>query len=76
MTTPIPLTRTHILHLEPCAPFCFDATLHRPDHFPSIDNAWSPGVRWQTMRWQGALLGLKIIDAGSVEVPRLHCTST
>jgi 3-methyladenine DNA glycosylase/8-oxoguanine DNA glycosylase len=51
--------------------FHFDATVHKPDHFPSPDNAWSPGVRWQTMRWYGVPLGLKLVDAGSVDEPRL-----
>jgi len=45
--------------LAPRAPFHFDATMHKPDHFPAADNAWVPGVRWQTMRWQGSALGLK-----------------
>ncbi|MCX6031582.1 MAG: hypothetical protein NT169_20060 [Chloroflexi bacterium] len=56
----------------PSAPFNFDATLHKPDHFPSADNAWEPGARWQTMRWQGLPLGLKFEDAGSVDAPRVR----
>lgn len=51
------------LELEPTAPFNFDATVHKPDHFPSSDNAWEPGVRWQTMLWQGRRLGLKLMSA-------------
>jgi 3-methyladenine DNA glycosylase/8-oxoguanine DNA glycosylase len=71
MTNPISLTRKHVLRVQPTAPFHFNATVHKPDHFPSPDNAWSPGIRWQTMRWRGIPLGLKIADAGSVEAPRL-----
>jgi 3-methyladenine DNA glycosylase/8-oxoguanine DNA glycosylase len=57
------LRRQAAIELEPTQPFAFDATFHKPDHFPSHDNAWEPGVRWQTMRFQGRLLGLRIEDA-------------
>jgi DNA-3-methyladenine glycosylase II len=57
--------------LIPAAPFNFDASLHKPDHFPTGDNAWQPGIRWQTMRWQGKLLGLKFEEQGSVEEPKV-----
>src|SRR5207253_722428 len=49
--------------LEPTHPFAFDATFHKPDHFPSQDTAWEPGVRWQTMRFRGRVLGLRIEEA-------------
>ncbi len=56
----------------PTAPFNFDATLHKPSHFPSTDNFWEPGVRWQTMLWQGTLLGLKFENRGTVDQPRMQ----
>jgi len=71
MTTTLSLQAKHVLHPQPAAPFHFDATVHKPDHFPSPDNAWSPGVRWQTMRWRGVPLGLKLQDAGTVDARRL-----
>lgn len=43
-------------------PFNFDATFHKPDHFPSNDNYWEPGIRWQTWLWQGIPLGLKFLE--------------
>ena len=61
----------HIIALTPTAPFNFDATLHKPDHFPSADNAWEPGVRWQTMLWQGKRLGLKFENQGDIEQPKV-----
>lgn len=67
----LPLSAKHVLHLAPTAPFHFDATVHKPDHFPSPDNAWSPGVRWQTMRWRGVPLGLKLQDAGTIDAPQV-----
>jgi 3-methyladenine DNA glycosylase/8-oxoguanine DNA glycosylase len=65
----ISLNTRRILELRPTTPFHFDATMHKPDHFPSSDNAWSPGVRWQTMRWRGTPLGLKFEELGSVDRP-------
>lgn len=57
------LRRQATIELEPTQPFAFDATFHKPDHFPTQDNFWEPGVRWQTMRLQGQLFGLRIEDA-------------
>lgn len=62
----------HAVELRPSAPFHFDATVHKPDHFPSADNVWQPGVRWQTMRWQEAPLGLKLENAGTIDEPRIR----
>jgi len=68
---PLPLRYRQTVELVPTAPFRFDATLHKPDHFPSADNAWQPGVRWQTMRWRGVPLGLKFEGRGTVDQPRV-----
>ena len=34
----VPLTVAHVVEITPPAPFNFDATLHKPDHFPTPDN--------------------------------------
>jgi len=60
-----------VVELVPGVPFHFDATMHKPDHFPAADNAWEPGARWQTMRWQGRPLGLKFENRGETERPRV-----
>src|SRR5271157_1401373 len=65
------LKKKYVLKLSPKAPFSFDATMHKPDHFPSRDNEWQPGIRWQTMRWEGEALGLKLENQGTIEQPRL-----
>ena len=57
--------------LRPTTPFNFDASFHKPSHFPSSDNFWEPGVRWQTMLWQDRLLGLKFENQGSVDSPAI-----
>lgn len=53
----------------PTPPFNFDATMHKPSHFPSNDTQWQPGVRWQTMRWKGNYLGLKFEKVGTIGKP-------
>jgi len=58
-----PLRHRGTLEIEPTRPFAFDATFHKPDHFPTRDTAWEPGVRWQTMRFRDRVLGLRIEDA-------------
>ena len=45
--------------INPTAPFDFNSTFHKPDHFTTGDNYWEPGTRWQTWAWQGIPLGLK-----------------
>jgi 3-methyladenine DNA glycosylase/8-oxoguanine DNA glycosylase len=59
------------VEIEPTAPFNFDATMHKPDHFPSADNAWATGIRWQTMLWRGKPLGLKFENRGTTRQPRV-----
>ena len=71
MTTTKTLPIKHVIDLYPKAPFNFDATLHKPDHFPSADNAWEPGIRWQTMRWQRQALGLKFENQGTTAQPKV-----
>jgi 3-methyladenine DNA glycosylase/8-oxoguanine DNA glycosylase len=71
MSKPLVLKDKHVIELFPQAPFNFDATMHKPDHFPSTDNEWEPGIRWQTMLWQHTVLGLKFENQGTVDRPRI-----
>lgn len=66
------LRKIETIELEPTAPFNFDPTFHKPDHFTSGDNYWEPGIRWQTWNWSGECLGLKILDKGTIKEPRLQ----
>jgi 3-methyladenine DNA glycosylase/8-oxoguanine DNA glycosylase len=72
VSQPHVLQHRRSVDLTPAAPFHFDVTLYKPDHFPSADNLWQPGIRWQTMRWQGVSLGLKLENRGTVDEPRLQ----
>lgn len=65
----IQLKNKQTVEIIPTAPFNFDASLHKPDHFPSPDNEWQPGTRWQTIRWQGKSLGLKFGNQGTTGQP-------
>jgi 3-methyladenine DNA glycosylase/8-oxoguanine DNA glycosylase len=71
MSESVPLKNRRAVDLFVKSPFNFDATMHKPDHFPAADNSWEPGARWQTMRWQGMPLGLKFEDQGTVDHPRV-----
>jgi 3-methyladenine DNA glycosylase/8-oxoguanine DNA glycosylase len=57
--------------ITPTTPFDFDATFHKPSHFPSNDNEWKPGVRWQTWRWMNTPLGLKFESVGTRSKPKI-----
>lgn len=69
MSEPIVLKVKHTVELFPKAPFDFDTTMHKPDHFPSADNEWEPGTRWQTMLWQEMPLGLTFENQGTTDQP-------
>jgi len=55
----------------PTAPFNFNATFHKPAHFPSRDNYWEQDVRWQTFRYSGKCLGVVFRNTGSVDKPKI-----
>lgn len=65
------LTKVSTLTIAPTAPFNFDATFHKPAHFPSGDNYWEPGVRWQTFLWQGEKLGVVFRNKGDRQRPKI-----
>lgn len=60
------------IKIKPTAPFAFDPTFHKPDHFTSGDNFWKPGIRWQTWDWKEKPLGLKFINRGTVSNPLIE----
>jgi len=72
MSRALQLKQKQVITLRPSAPFNFDTTMHKPDHFPSSDNEWQPGIRWQTMLWQGVPLGLKFENRGTIAQPRIR----
>jgi len=65
------LKKVKSVELAPLAPFDFNSTFHKPDHFESGDGFWQPGIYWQTCFWQGKQLGLKFVNLGTVQKPRV-----
>lgn len=70
----IHLNKTFSTTLKPIAPYNFDATLHKPSHFPSSDNIWEEGRYWMTMVWHGKCLGLKLENRGTISQPKMRLT--
>jgi len=66
----INLNKSFSVILEPVPPYNFDATVHKPSHFPSSDNEWEKGKYWITMVWKGKYLGLKLENKGTVANPK------
>ncbi len=58
--------------LIPTPPFDFDGTVFRPDHFPSKDVEWEPGLYWQTLRWKHESLGVRLQNLGSKDYPKIR----
>lgn len=56
------------------APFNFDASVHKPSHFPAPIEDYREGVYWRTMRICNKILGLKMRNRGSVDAPLVGLT--
>ncbi len=65
------LRKEYKLQICPTAPFAFDPTFYKPDHFPSPDTHWESGIKFQTMLWKGKKLGLVIENKGGIEKPKI-----
>ncbi|MBI2590375.1 MAG: hypothetical protein HYW33_00635 [Candidatus Blackburnbacteria bacterium] len=61
-----------IVEIVPTSPFHFDSTFHKPDHFPSDDNYWEPGKKWQTWNFKGECLGLEFQEVGNTNNPKIE----
>ena len=71
MSKTINLNKKFSVILKPTQPYNFDATIHKPSHFPSSDNEWGKGKYWITMVWKGKYLGLKLEDRGTITKPEI-----
>lgn len=58
--------------LYPRAPFHFDGTVCKPSYFPGSDTAYETGHYWQSMRFEGQLLGIRMDQMGSTEQPEIR----
>ncbi|MFC9999408.1 DNA-3-methyladenine glycosylase family protein [Nocardia sp. NPDC127526] len=71
---PVELTAYANFTLRPPAPFDFDSTTSKPSTLPDPTNHHEPGVHWQTIRWDGRLLGIRMDDNGSRDDPKIGVT--
>ncbi len=60
--------------LKPTSLYNFNATIHKPSHFPSSDNEWLKGKYWITMVWKSKYLGLKLENKGTSKKPKIKLT--
>ena len=70
----IALDHEFTVEVKPKAPFNFDATVHKPSHFPAPVEDYREGVYWRTMRMDDKIIGLKMVDQGSVDSPSVSLT--
>jgi 3-methyladenine DNA glycosylase/8-oxoguanine DNA glycosylase len=57
--------------LFPTAPFDFESTVHKPSHFPGSNSLFENGCYWFTLRFEDAIFGIKLTNAGTIEQPKL-----
>lgn len=67
----INLNKKFSITLKLNSSYNFDATIHKPSHFPSSDNEWQKGKYWITMLWKGKYLGLKLENKGTIANPKI-----
>jgi len=70
----VALNAKFTVEAKPKAPFNFDATVHKPSHFPAPVEDYREGVYWRTMRIGDGVLGLNIRNRGSVDAPLVNLT--
>jgi 3-methyladenine DNA glycosylase/8-oxoguanine DNA glycosylase len=70
----VALNAKFMVKVKPKPPFNFDATVHKPSHFPAPVEDYRKGVYWRTMRISDKILGLKMSNLGSVDAPLVGLT--
>lgn len=74
MKKPIALFRKWTLEVKPKPPFNFDGSIYHPAHFPTPTEEYQPGKWWQTMRFQGIPLGIRMENRGTTNKPKIRLT--
>jgi 3-methyladenine DNA glycosylase/8-oxoguanine DNA glycosylase len=70
----VALVARFTVEVKPKAPFNFDATMHKPSHFPTPIEDYRTGVYWRTLLFGNKPLGLKMENRGSVDAPLVCLT--
>jgi len=70
----VALNAKFMTEVKPKAPFNFDATVHKPSHFPAPIEHYLESIYWQTMRFGSKVLGLKMENQGTIDNPVIRLT--
>lgn len=70
----LPLSQKTVTFLIPTSPFNFNATMHKPSHFPDQLTIYEKDKFWQTMRLNNEIFGIKIENAGNTNNPKIKLT--
>lgn len=72
--TPCPnaLSKQAEFEITPNPPFDFTGTVHKPSHFPSSDESFDGERYWQTMRFKGEILGVRMQEDSDTRRPRVN----
>ena len=68
------LNKEDTTYLFPKSPFNFDATLHKPSHFPDQLTIYEEGKFWQTIRIKKDIFGIRLENVGEIEKPKIKIT--
>lgn len=71
MPKTIVLNKKKSLTLKPKSPYNFDYSVHNPTHYPDSLNKWEPGKLWFSFRFKNKLLGIKFVNQGTVNKPKI-----
>lgn len=66
------LKEKFIFWVAPKAPFNFKGTVHNPSHFPAPTEIYEGGKFWQTLRFGGKALGMRMENKGTANYPKLR----
>jgi 3-methyladenine DNA glycosylase/8-oxoguanine DNA glycosylase len=62
------------LTLAPRAPFNFDASVHKPSHYPDSLEVYAKGSYWTTIRAGARVFGVKLENLGTTGKPKVKAT--
>ncbi len=68
------LSEINVAYLFPISPFNFNATMHKPSHFPDQLTIYEKDKFWQTIRLNNEIFGIKMENFGNTHKPKIKIT--
>lgn len=68
------LSEKTVTFLLPTSPFNFNATMHKPSHFPDQLTLYEKEIFWQTMRFNDDIFGIKMENVGNTNKQKIKLT--